>query len=195
MKGRRFRIPTLALAGFLVNDAQAAPASTAPSDVDAATKQQPSLFDVFRQDHAFTLAGHRSHSSHSSHRSSSGGGSGHSSHSSHRSSTGGGGAVRPAPLYSPPVTRNRDSTPPATVLPSSPATAPKARAVDAEPFKEIVRRVQIGLLTRGYYSGAIDGIVGPETRASLLRFQADYGLTVTGTVTPEVLDAFAIAAR
>ncbi len=190
MKGRRFRIPTLALAGFMAHDVQAATTDAAGARAGALPRPEPALFDVFRQDHTFTLAGHRSHSSHGSHRSSSGGG----SHSSHRSSTGG-GTSRPSPVYTPPATRNRDSTPPSTVLPSSPATAPKTLRGDAEPFKEIVRRVQIGLMTRGYYSGALDGVVGPETRASLVRFQTDYKLSITGTVTPEVLDAFAIAAR
>ena len=195
MKGKRFRIPSLALAGFMAHDVGRAAVPTDAPDVDELRQSaEPSLFDVLRLDHAFTMAQHRSHSSHGSHRSSSGGG-GHSSHASHRSSTTGG---RPAPaprVYSPPATRNQDSTPPSTVLPSSPATAPKVLPGDTAKFKDIVRQVQIGLMTRGYYSGAIDGLVGPETRASLIRFQTDYKLSVTGTVTPEVLDAFGVAAR
>jgi peptidoglycan hydrolase-like protein with peptidoglycan-binding domain len=50
-------------------------------------------------------------------------------------------------------------------------------------------------MTYGYYDGAIDGIVGPKTRAALLRFQEDFGLKITGTITPEVLDALRVTAK
>lgn len=53
----------------------------------------------------------------------------------------------------------------------------------------------MGLMAYGYYDGPPDGIVGPKTRDALNRFQTDYGLKVTGTITPEVLDAFRIVAR
>lgn len=58
-----------------------------------------------------------------------------------------------------------------------------------------MRKVQLGLLAYGYYDGAIDGIVGPKTRAALLRFQEDFGLKKTGTITPEVLDALRVTAE
>ncbi|GAB2206280.1 hypothetical protein ROS1_30960 [Roseibium sp. ROS1] len=47
----------------------------------------------------------------------------------------------------------------------------------------------------GYYNGAIDGIIGSESKAALSKFQSDYGLRVTGTITPEVLNAFGIVAN
>ncbi|MCD2317224.1 peptidoglycan-binding protein [Sphingomonas sp. IC-11] len=54
--------------------------------------------------------------------------------------------------------------------------------------------MQIGLQAQGYYHGALDGVVGKETRAALVKFQTDRGFSVTGTITPEVLDALRIRA-
>jgi His-Xaa-Ser repeat protein HxsA len=62
-------------------------------------------------------------------------------------------------------------------------------------IEEVVRKVQAGLKAYGYYDGDLDAIVGPKTREALRRFQSDYGLQVTGTITPEVLDAFKIVAQ
>ncbi|WP_246679039.1 peptidoglycan-binding domain-containing protein [Mesorhizobium sp. B1-1-3] len=45
------------------------------------------------------------------------------------------------------------------------------------------------MLAFGYYNGKLDGIFRPEMRASLTKLQTDYGLKVTGTITPETLDA------
>jgi peptidoglycan hydrolase-like protein with peptidoglycan-binding domain len=56
-----------------------------------------------------------------------------------------------------------------------------------------VRRVQLGPLAYGYYDGAIDGAVGPKMKDALRRFQTDFNLKVTGTITPEVLDALKVA--
>ncbi|WP_443018059.1 peptidoglycan-binding protein [Sphingobium sp. SYK-6] len=73
-----------------------------------------------------------------------------------------------------------------------PGAAIQARA---DRFRAIVRRVQIGLMGQGEYRGIIDGDVGPATRAALRRFQTSHGLTVTGTITPQVLDALRIASN
>lgn len=43
-----------------------------------------------------------------------------------------------------------------------------------------VRKAQKKLRSKGYYSGEIDGIPGPQTEASLRRFQAEKGLETTG---------------
>ena len=45
-----------------------------------------------------------------------------------------------------------------------------------------VSQVQSALSREGYYSGGIDGNLGPETRNALRRYQRDRGLTVTGRV-------------
>ena len=118
-------------------------------------------------------------------------------------------APRVTPTSSPrntpaPSKRNDRSTPPSSILPSSPATAPQpfyssGSSEDSGPSRsqveEVVRKVQIGLMAYGYYDGKLDGMVGPKTRAALTRFQGDFNLNVTGTITPEVLDAFKIVAQ
>lgn len=187
---KRFAITSLIAAGLFPAQSVAL-AAVRPDD----EPEGFSLFDVFQQTRAQVISAHRSHRSHSSHR-------------SHRSSSGGGGYVAPR-VYSPPTTtwppattspsRNMDSTPPSSILPSPPATAPKALpnatpdAEAAQKFKDTVRIVQLALQAYGYYTGAIDGIVGTDTSTAISKMQADYGLKVTGTVTPEVLNALKIS--
>lgn len=43
------------------------------------------------------------------------------------------------------------------------------------------------LASLGFYHGPIDGILGPQTETALRRVQTKYGLTETGTTTPETL--------
>lgn len=192
MRLKRFLIPSLIAAGILPNQASAIPIK----DTASLDPQKTSLFQAFKLQHVFTLAGHRSHSS-------------HASHSSHRSSSGGSvyrapvytapapraspaPAPSPAPLYSPPAS---DSTSPTTILPSSPDAALKVLPGNSDKFLEIAKQVQLGLYSWGYYSGAIDGVVGPETRAAISTLQSEWGLNVTGTITPEVLNALKIVAE
>ncbi|MER9333115.1 His-Xaa-Ser repeat protein HxsA [Mesorhizobium sp. M0293] len=181
MKKRLFAIPSLLAAGFLPANAQALP--TKPT-LDGDLGRTKSLFDIFKLDHLYTLAGHRSHSS-------------HSSHSSHRSSTGGYSYTPPVPSEQAPVYSAPSTPAPTYQAPAiAPAPAPlKTLPGNAYKFKEIVQEVQFALLAFGYYSGEIDGEMNPELRAGLLRMQADYSLKVTGTITPETLTALRIEAR
>lgn len=204
MKKRRFMISSLLMAGIAplpplhAQDAGTAPPAGGPDPDDSQWVQR------FAQDHGFLLAQHRSHSS-------------HASHSSHRS--GSSGTYR-APVYTPRApsrprvtppsssapssstrsrSRNTRSTPDSSVLPSSPAITENPFSTYTPPstatIESVVRRVQIGLQAQGYYHGAFDGVVGKETRAALVRFQTDKSLSVTGTITPEVLDALRIRAQ
>lgn len=50
-----------------------------------------------------------------------------------------------------------------------------------------VRSVQIELVERGYYSGAIDGIAGPQTKRGVENFQRDAGLVVNGAMDQRLL--------
>ncbi|WP_107990304.1 peptidoglycan-binding protein [Breoghania corrubedonensis] len=93
------------------------------------------------------------------------------------------------------ASRNTDSVPNSSILPSSQSVAPKTLPGNSGKFQKIVVQVQTALFTYGYYTAAIDGIVGPQTRVALSKMQSDYGLKVTGTVTPELLDALGIAAQ
>jgi His-Xaa-Ser repeat protein HxsA len=166
---------TLAAAGYLPHSAQAA---VAPVLLDRSDDKSSSLFQILRGEHKYTLAGHRSHSS-------------HGSHGSHRSSSGGGysggGTYRPSAPSS-------NSTPPASVMPRA-SEAPKTLPGNSAVFLDIVKRVQTALYSYGYYTGAIDGIVGTGTKAAISKFQKDWGLKITGTITPEVLNALNIVAK
>jgi len=181
MTKRAFLIPSLLMAGFAASaEAEEQSAVVTVPSIDG-TQVSDAARQLFRSPQGFQLAQHRSHRSHRS----------HSSHSSHRSSTTGRGTVyRPPPVYLPP-------SPPRPAPSTSPrsSTAPStfyAPAPVEDPFTAKVKLVQRGLLAYGYYSGAIDGQVGPATRSALERFQADFNLTVTGTITPEVLTALGV---
>jgi peptidoglycan hydrolase-like protein with peptidoglycan-binding domain len=71
--------------------------------------------------------------------------------------------------------------------------APRTLSGRTKRFASIVRRVQIALTARQLYHGALDGVVGPKLRAALRTFQGQRSLTVTGTITPETLDALMVA--
>lgn len=51
-----------------------------------------------------------------------------------------------------------------------------------------VRSVQIELVERGYYHGAIDGIAGPATESAVESFQRDAGLVVNGAMDQRLLE-------
>ena len=162
---KKFLITSLAIAGFAVaNKSDAVPAA-AQKDIEAKFKFKSILDRVL----PFTLTGHRSHSSHGSHR-------------SHRSSS---SSVVPRTytLPTPPTTnRNKNSTPPSSILPNSPAiNLPKIKGNSAQ-FRRIVMRLQMVLFAYGFYSGALDGIAGDDTRAAIAKYQSSKGLDVTGQV-------------
>jgi peptidoglycan hydrolase-like protein with peptidoglycan-binding domain len=56
---------------------------------------------------------------------------------------------------------------------------------DDSASEDKVREVQTALQAKGYYSGPIDGIVGPKTHSGLSEYQKDEGLKVTGKVNDE----------
>gem|GEM_PF-2968767 len=58
---------------------------------------------------------------------------------------------------------------------------------------EMIENVQIALRDQGYYPGAIDGIVGVQTRAALAAFQADKGLVVTEAIDEPTLVSLGLA--
>jgi His-Xaa-Ser repeat protein HxsA len=175
LKKRLFAIPSLLAAGFFPVEANALPTVS----LSLGQSDGHSLFDVFKLDHHFTLAGHRSHSS-------------HSSHSSHRSSAG--GTVYSSPVY-------RDPSPSyAAPLYQPPAVTPRVAPLKVLPgnsakFTDIVLEVQFAMLAFGYYNGELDGVFNPEMTAALTKLQSDYGLKVTGTITPETLDSLKIVAQ
>jgi len=57
----------------------------------------------------------------------------------------------------------------------------------------VLENVQVALRDQGYYAGAIDGLVGPQTRAALAAFQRDHGLVVTAAVDEPTLVTLGLA--
>jgi len=57
----------------------------------------------------------------------------------------------------------------------------------------MIMRVQAALFSRGYDPGAIDGELSDKTKSALRSFQANSGLTVTGTMSTESLTALGIS--
>jgi hypothetical protein len=56
----------------------------------------------------------------------------------------------------------------------------------------IVAAAQERLAREGYYRGEIDGVVGPETRRAVARYQSNHGLRVDGNLTPDTLGALGL---
>lgn len=57
---------------------------------------------------------------------------------------------------------------------------------------ETVTKVQEALNSAGYDCGTPDGIAGSGTKGQIEKYQADKGLTVTGTITDELLESLGI---
>jgi len=56
-----------------------------------------------------------------------------------------------------------------------------------------VTAVQTQLSQQGYYGGPVDGLFGPTTRDAVARYQAEQNLTVTGSLTPDTLQALGLS--
>lgn len=57
---------------------------------------------------------------------------------------------------------------------------------------EVVKKTQEALNAAGYNCGTPDGIIGNGTKTAIEKYQADKSLTVTGTITDELLNALGI---
>ncbi len=57
---------------------------------------------------------------------------------------------------------------------------------------DVTAQVQEVLAEQGYYYGPLDGVLGPETRDALLRFQADHGLAATAAIDEPTLDTLGL---
>ena len=68
-----------------------------------------------------------------------------------------------------------------------PTAAPQITSVPAISVESANRNkdIQIALKSAGYYTGAIDGNVGPKTKRAIEEFQAAKGLKVDGKVGPK----------
>jgi len=60
------------------------------------------------------------------------------------------------------------------------------------PPGDVTMQVQEALAQAGYYYGPIDGVLGPETRDAILRFQADNGLATTAAIDEATLSTLGL---
>jgi hypothetical protein len=68
-------------------------------------------------------------------------------------------------------------------------------AAPAESSNGVVSSVQSQLAKRGYYRGAIDGVLGDQTEAAIARYQEKNDLSVTGVVTAATLQSLGLAGQ
>ncbi len=92
-----------------------------------------------------------------------------------------------APEVQPPAAAP-EPAPPAPVpqiAPSAPAPVAPAVVMPEEEQYTLPdrRRVQAALRQLGYYDGAVDGVIGPDTRAAIRRYQHELGVPMTGRLT------------
>jgi len=55
----------------------------------------------------------------------------------------------------------------------------------AASIKSTPKRIQTALKNAGYYSGSVDGKVGPQTKQAIKEFQRTHGLSADGKVGPK----------
>jgi len=60
------------------------------------------------------------------------------------------------------------------------------------PPDEIIANIQTELYNQGYYSGPIDGIIGPDTQTAIADYQADYGLPVTAAIDEPTVESLGL---
>jgi len=58
---------------------------------------------------------------------------------------------------------------------------------------QVLENVQVALRNQGYYHGAVDGLIGPQTHAALAAYQRDHGLAVTAAVDEPTLVTLGLA--
>jgi hypothetical protein len=58
---------------------------------------------------------------------------------------------------------------------------------------QVIANVQSALQEQGYYRDAVDGLIGPNTRAALRNFQRDRGLPITAAIDGPTLQALGLA--
>ena len=105
---------------------------------------------------------------------------------------GSGQSVAPQSSAPPASTAAAPSAPPAAP-PTSTAAAPSAPSAaaaaslpaEAEMSEANRRQIQEALRHLDYYTGPVDGIFGPLTRAAIRRFQREIGADTTGYLTAE----------
>lgn len=63
----------------------------------------------------------------------------------------------------------------------------RPKGLAAQKPADTVTRVQVGLAELGYEPGAINGQLGQQTRAAILKFEQDRGIAPTGDISPTLI--------
>lgn len=63
----------------------------------------------------------------------------------------------------------------------------------SQPPDQVIANVQAELQEQGYYTGEVDGLLGPLTRQALTAYQADHGLYTTAAIDEPTLDAMGLS--
>ena len=63
----------------------------------------------------------------------------------------------------------------------------------AEPPDKVIADTQALLKDMGYYTGEVDGLLGPLTREALTAYQSDNGLTTTAAIDQPTLNSLGLA--
>jgi Putative peptidoglycan binding domain len=61
------------------------------------------------------------------------------------------------------------------------------------PPDQVVGNVQSALQEQGYYTGEVDGLLGPLTRAAIARYQEDHGLYTTSAIDEPTLESLGMS--
>lgn len=159
------------------------PDATAPE----LTHQPPAplVFERPAYNEGQLFAGHSSHSSHSSHAS-------HSSHSSHYSGSGGGYTYEPSPAPPPVAEPSFTPSTPPSALSHAGSSHSGGMPSQGTTYLVMIMRVQSKLHELGYYTGTIDGVLGPATREALKNFQMVKRFPATGRMDDATLAALGI---
>jgi peptidoglycan hydrolase-like protein with peptidoglycan-binding domain len=74
----------------------------------------------------------------------------------------------------------------------SPAYSTSGPSYNSNTGNSTLAQVQQDLAQQGYYKGAVDGVMGPETQAAISSYQQANGLAVTGTVDDDVMKSLGL---
>ena len=92
-----------------------------------------------------------------------------------------------------PVTGSSEVKIPETKVLSTTTTVVPAKEVlplpPAGPYKPTSMEIQTALKNAGYYSGSVDGKIGPKSKKAIKDFQQANNLTVDGKVGPKTWEA------
>src|SRR5262249_18393218 len=86
--------------------------------------------------------------------------------------------LAPSPAPASPPTASTAATPPVVAPPASLPAEPGMSEADRRQVQDALRRLN-------HYSGPVDGIFGPQTRAAIRSFQHKIGAETTGSLTAE----------